>query len=29
VITAHVGTGFGVAPTIASAVMKPPERRRT
>jgi hypothetical protein len=27
-ITAHVGTDLGVAPAIASAVMKPPQRRR-
>ena len=28
VITAHVGTGFGAAAAIASAVMRPPQRRR-
>jgi hypothetical protein len=28
VITTHVGTGFGVAPAMTSAVMKPPQRRR-
>ena len=28
VITAHVGTCFGAAAAIASAVMRPPQRRR-
>jgi hypothetical protein len=28
-ITAHVGTGLGAAAAMASAVIKPPQRRRT
>jgi hypothetical protein len=28
VITAYVGTGFGVAPAMTSAVMEPPQRQR-